>query len=234
MEQSRDKKDAVDGSCGEGVWLRAAWRDAKDHRCGEERSFFDVLAYVAYALPPSIAESAPQEPRSPSAATSTASNRDFWTSYLHTMLVSASKSWSKRSSRRCCGQISQLNFGCSSGPGTRGGEIGQIFAGFQKYLYPDQAFRMALTVQQSCFFKVIEAKRRETPIRANICFVRCRRFCKVNRLYEAYRAALGAFNALLASKLSAVFCCFMQTIAEICCKVAERGGFEPPIELLTL
>jgi type I restriction enzyme R subunit len=67
----------------------------------EQSDLFDVLAHVAYALPPLTRENAPPKPRWRSARTSAASSRSSSTSCSRTISASAWRNSTRRSSRHC-------------------------------------------------------------------------------------------------------------------------------------
>ena len=102
----------------------------------EKSDLFDVLAYVAYALPPLTREERADEAKVyDSAPASPPSSRPFSISCWRTTSRSASRNSTRRSSR----PLLKLKYHDSIADAVadlgRPEEIGSVFAGFQKYLY---------------------------------------------------------------------------------------------------
>ena len=88
----------------------------------EKSDLFDVLAHVAYALPPLTREERAAKAKVASARTSTASSRSFSTSCSLTTSASAWRSWIRRSYALAAAEVSQLHRGRHRRPGPRGGD----------------------------------------------------------------------------------------------------------------
>ena len=69
----------------------------------ENSDLFDVLAYVAFAMPPLTREERAVRRRSRSGATSTTSSRRFLPSCCRSTSRWASANWARKSWLRCCG-----------------------------------------------------------------------------------------------------------------------------------
>ena len=80
VECARHAQEAAAGSRREGLWRRAAGRDAENHRRREERSLRRPGPRRLRAAAARPAKNAPSGPSSSSARTSTQSSRSFWTS----------------------------------------------------------------------------------------------------------------------------------------------------------
>ena len=105
----------------------------------EKSDLFDVLAYVAYALPPLNREERAARAKVAINSHFNTEQRGFLDFVLaHYVSVGRRRVGSGETYAFVAPQISQLHFGCSGRPGKAEG-IGQIFAGFQKYLYQVQA-----------------------------------------------------------------------------------------------
>ena len=105
----------------------------------EKSDIFDVLAHVAYALPPLTREERAAKAKVAIATHFNSKQQASSTSCCPTTSRWGCRNLTRRSSRRCCGSSittpSLMRWPIWADPE----EIGQVFAGFQKYLYQERA-----------------------------------------------------------------------------------------------
>jgi type I restriction enzyme R subunit len=104
----------------------------------EKSDLFDVLAYVAYALPPLNREERATRARVAIKTHFNSKQQAFLDFVLaHYVQVGVEELDQEKLTPLIAAQISQLHHRCPGRLGTSGGN-GQAFTGFQKYLYQHQ------------------------------------------------------------------------------------------------
>jgi type I restriction enzyme, R subunit len=138
VERSRYEKDASEGTRREGLRPRTTDRDAKIIDA-EKSDLFDVLAYVAYALPPLNREERATRARVAIKAHFNSKQQAFLDFVLaHYVQVGVEELDQEKLT-----PLLRLKYHNSITDALadlgRAEDIGQVFTGFQKYLYQHQA-----------------------------------------------------------------------------------------------